>query len=118
MARSAVLLLIIDRIKNNTGILTGKLFDYLAVGKPILGIGPIDGDAARILQETGHHMVEYEDVQGCQKVLRELYEDWREGIERPPFRIDRGPLWMYTRRYLTQRLAGVLDQVQEAATST
>jgi glycosyltransferase involved in cell wall biosynthesis len=52
MQNASVLLLIIPEIANNKGILTGKLFEYLATGKPILNIGPKDGDAAAILQES------------------------------------------------------------------
>jgi phospholipid N-methyltransferase len=44
--------MIIPEIQNNKGILTGKLFEYLATGKPILNIGPKDGDAAAILNEN------------------------------------------------------------------
>ena len=32
--------------------MTGKLFEYLATGNPILNIGPKDGDAAAILKEN------------------------------------------------------------------
>jgi glycosyltransferase involved in cell wall biosynthesis len=52
MQSSSILLMIIPEIENNKGILTGKLFEYLASGKPILNIGPKDGDAAIILTEN------------------------------------------------------------------
>ena len=52
MQSSSILLMIIPEIENNKGILTGKLFEYLASGKPVLNIGPKDGDAAIILTEN------------------------------------------------------------------
>jgi len=52
MINANVLLLIIPEIENNKGILTGKLFEYLATGNSILNIGPKDGDAATILREN------------------------------------------------------------------
>lgn len=52
MLKASILLLIIPEIENNKGILTGKLFEYLATGNPILNIGPKDGDAATILNEN------------------------------------------------------------------
>jgi len=52
MINANVLLLIIPEIENNKGILTGKLFEYLATRNPILNIGPKDGDAATILREN------------------------------------------------------------------
>ncbi|MCX7729393.1 MAG: glycosyl transferase family 1, partial [Bacteroidia bacterium] len=47
-AQSSALLLLINNAPNSKGILTGKLFEYLALQKPILAIGPTDGDAAHI----------------------------------------------------------------------
>jgi len=52
MFSSDMLLLVIPDIKNNKGILTGKLFEYLASKRPILLLGPTDGDAAKIVNET------------------------------------------------------------------
>jgi glycosyltransferase involved in cell wall biosynthesis len=48
---SDALLLLIPNVKNDKGILTGKLFEYLASRKPVIAIGPVDGDAARIIDE-------------------------------------------------------------------
>jgi glycosyltransferase involved in cell wall biosynthesis len=53
MMSSSVLLLIIPDHHSNRSILTGKLFEYLASGKPVLCLGPGDGDAAAILSESG-----------------------------------------------------------------
>jgi glycosyltransferase involved in cell wall biosynthesis len=50
MMNSSVLVLIIPLHKSNKSILTGKLFEYLAAGKPILCLGPVDGDAAEIIK--------------------------------------------------------------------
>ncbi len=44
-----VLLLIIPETKHAEGILTGKLFEYLASGNKIICIGPKHGDAAKII---------------------------------------------------------------------
>jgi glycosyltransferase involved in cell wall biosynthesis len=52
MNNSDLLLLIIPNTENNKGILTGKLFEYIATGNPIIYIGPEDGDALGILKKT------------------------------------------------------------------
>jgi glycosyltransferase involved in cell wall biosynthesis len=49
MSSSSALLLIIPSNKKNKGIVTGKLFEYMAVKRPILLLGPVDGDAASIV---------------------------------------------------------------------
>lgn len=65
MAGADMLLLVIPRIKNNEGIVTGKIFEYIACGKPVMGIGPVDGDAAGILHESGAgKMFDYNDHEG------------------------------------------------------
>lgn len=51
MQTAHVLLLIIPDAPGAEGILTGKLFEYIGSGRPVLGIGPGDGDAAKILRE-------------------------------------------------------------------
>jgi glycosyltransferase involved in cell wall biosynthesis len=40
-------------VMTDAASLTGKLFEYLATGKPILAITPADGEVARVLRETG-----------------------------------------------------------------
>lgn len=57
MQRARVLLLSLNDAPNARGILTSKLFEYLAVGRPILAVGPDDGDAARVLKGTSHLLV-------------------------------------------------------------
>lgn len=49
MQRARVLLLPINDTPNSLGILPGKVFEYLSVGRPILAVGPSTGDIARVL---------------------------------------------------------------------
>ena len=51
MQTSDVLMLFIPNVPNNEGILTGKLFEYLAAGRKILLFGPESGDAMRLINE-------------------------------------------------------------------
>jgi glycosyltransferase involved in cell wall biosynthesis len=46
------LLLVIPNTSNNQSIITGKIFEYLAMRKPIICFGPKDGDAADIILNT------------------------------------------------------------------
>ena len=64
MKQSAVLLLAINNSSNAKGILTGKFFEYLASGRPILAIGPKSGDVSQILFESGAgEIVDYDENQ-------------------------------------------------------
>lgn len=51
MQAADMLLLLLPDQPENKGILTGKLFEYMASGKPVLMIGFPDGDAAKILNQ-------------------------------------------------------------------
>lgn len=50
--QSDLLLLAIPDTLDNKGIITGKIFEYISMKKPVLGVGPKDGDAAAILREV------------------------------------------------------------------
>ncbi|MFH1212580.1 MAG: glycosyltransferase family 4 protein, partial [Candidatus Neomarinimicrobiota bacterium] len=52
IVNSEILLLVIPDTFDNKGILTGKVFEYLATGNFILGLGPKNCDAARLIAET------------------------------------------------------------------
>jgi glycosyltransferase involved in cell wall biosynthesis len=77
---SQVLLLLINRSVNAKGILTGKIFEYLAAGRQILCLGPTDGDAAGILAETGAGLIsDYEDIQTLKTNILYYYNLFLEG---------------------------------------
>jgi glycosyltransferase involved in cell wall biosynthesis len=52
MASANMLLLVIPAGPGDDRILTGKLFEYIGVRRPILGLGPVNGDAAAIIRES------------------------------------------------------------------
>ena len=65
MLSSNLLLLIIPDHVSNKSIITGKIFEYMATGKPILCLGPQNGDAACILKEAGSgNTYDYYDIEG------------------------------------------------------
>lgn len=52
MINAGILLLLIPKVPQNEGILTGKLFEYIGSKSPILAIGPKNGDVEGIIKET------------------------------------------------------------------
>lgn len=74
---SDALLLLIPNSSENKGILTGKLFEYLGSKKPIIGIGPQEGDAAKIIANcNAGKMIQFGDVEELSNYLNQLYEKW------------------------------------------
>jgi glycosyltransferase involved in cell wall biosynthesis len=60
-------------------VLSGKVFEYLAAGRPILAVVPPDGAAAALIRETGAGVVVApDDAEGIEGALAEMharYED-------------------------------------------
>src|SRR5207249_6968796 len=73
----ALLLLIPDADGRGKGVLSGKVFEYLAAERPILAAVPPDGAAAELIRETGAGVVvDPEDVDGLAQALRDLHVEW------------------------------------------
>jgi len=80
MLASDVLLLIIPDVPHNAGILTGKLFEYMGSRRPVLGFGPVDGDAAGIIRRCQiGRMFGYEDIEAAAKWLSSLFRQKKAG---------------------------------------
>ena len=76
----ALLLLIPEAGGRGRGVLSGKVFEYLAAERPILAAVPPDGAAAELLRETGAAIVAPpDDVEAIRAALAELVERWRAG---------------------------------------
>lgn len=110
--RSQVLLLLINNTPNAGAIITGKLFEYLAVSRPILGIGPVDGDAAKILNETSAgEMLDYNDIESVKSIVMQYYQLYKLG----KLSISAKSVDHYSRRELTRTLTQTLNQLSNHA---
>jgi glycosyltransferase involved in cell wall biosynthesis len=70
----ALLLLVPEAGGRGRGVLSGKVFEYLAASRPILAAVPTDGAAATLIRETGAGVVVApDDVAGLRVALEELY---------------------------------------------
>lgn len=105
LKKTNALLLIIPRMDQNEGILTGKLFEYLGSGKRIIGIGPSQGDAARIIRECGSgDMFDYEKPAAIRKYLVSIMEE--AAIK--PFEPDWQKIMHYSRRSQANMIAQLI----------
>jgi hypothetical protein len=89
---------------------TGKIFEYLAAGRPILALVEPSGAAAELLTRAGRQsqVVPRESIDGAVAALR-------RAINQPRSLECRQPHWLseYRRDRLAQRVARVLDSVVE-----
>jgi len=103
-----VLLLLIPNVKNNKGILTGKLFEYLKAKRPILAIGPEKGDLATILQETNSGVIVNFDAEEKLKLeIEALYQKYKED----KLTVNFNNIEKYHRKELTKKLAFILKSL-------
>jgi len=102
MLSSTILLLIIPDHKSNKSIITGKLFEYIASARPILCLGPSDGDTAEIIKscEAGKTF-NYDDIN--------LIEDFiLASIHKEPHR-DQNKGSIYSRKELSGKISEILN---------
>lgn len=105
MSESQILLLVIPDSPGNEGILTGKLFEYMATGNYVLGIGPVNGDASEILNETGAgKMFGYND--DLKSIIFDQFNKWQTGVTNS---INETALLQYSRKNLTAKLVKVFE---------
>jgi glycosyltransferase involved in cell wall biosynthesis len=76
----ALLLLIPEAGGRGRGVLSGKVFEYLAAERPVLAVVPEDGAAAQLIRDTGAGIVVGpEDVPAIRSALLTLHAKWRDG---------------------------------------
>lgn len=105
--QSQLLLLTIDDVLLNELIITGKVFEYITTGNPILGIGPLNGDASQILSNTSTGtMIDYSDTDSMKSFIMACYRKWQNGEMNNG--INSFP--QYERSYLTKQLADIFNE--------
>jgi glycosyltransferase involved in cell wall biosynthesis len=105
---AALLLLCINHYPAEKEMLTGKLFDYICSGRPILNVGPVDGDAAEIIRETNTgETFSRTDKAAIKKYLSDCFEQFRKGA----LTIYPRNLEKFSRKELTRNLAKILSTV-------
>lgn len=106
--KSQVLLLAVNNVPSAKGIITGKIFEYLQAKRPILAIGPKDGDLAEILAKTNAGViVDFDDKKQLKKEIIQLYADYKKGN----LSINSNNIEQYHRKKLTEQLSIILKQV-------
>jgi len=107
MMNADSLLLIIPNVENNKGILTGKLFEYIATGNPIICFGPKDGDAAEIIFETNCGKT-FDYKESASGFIAELVDSKKDNRR---FTADENRISKYSRKNLTKELSDIFNEL-------
>lgn len=84
-----------------------KTYEYLATGRPILGVMPDEGIAANLVRETGtSRLVGFDDPSRIAEGLLAYWQTWQAG-GLPTHRVD---VSRFAQTRLTNQLAGVFDE--------
>lgn len=101
-----LLLLLINKEGNFKGVLTGKLFEYLAAKRPVLGFGTTDSDAAKVLSDVGAgKMIAFTDKAETKKVILEYYSQYKSDS----LTINSSSVEKYSRKSLTEEFVNLLN---------
>lgn len=110
--RADILLLLVNSFDPDSplkdpakGILTGKIFEYLACRKPILAIGAVGGEVDDLLKETGSgHLFDFADAKGIAEFI--------QAVKRGEFKVANRAIESYSRRSLAGKMGELLDGIK------
>ena len=106
LCKSQVLLLPLNNTPNVKGILTGKMFEYIALQRPILAIGPTDADFAEILRETNSGIsLNFDDLPGIKNALQNYFNLFNEN----KLMVKPGAYEKYSRKNLAKQFVNLIQ---------
>ena len=106
--RASLLILPLRKEPEYKAVLPGKLFEYLASWRPVLGIGQPDGAMSLILNTTKTGVVlDWEDEKSIARFIDLCWKNHLEGR----LTVDDADISAYTRRNLTRRMAQLFEKL-------
>ncbi len=110
MLESADLLLLIgDTSSGAADYIPGKLYEYMAMGRPILAL-QVDGEAQRIIET--HHLgtvAHPQDKEAIKRAYLDLYQGWRD--KKLPTKTKSVQIEVFNRRFQAYQLAELMDSL-------
>ncbi|MCF7911180.1 MAG: hypothetical protein K9M99_01525 [Candidatus Cloacimonetes bacterium] len=107
MKSASLNLIFLEKLADYKGHIPGKIFEYIAVQRPVLGAGDATGDTAQIIANSGCGKV-YAAESDWLEIFNNAYNDWQNGKEPE---IDREYINQFHRRQLTAKLAEFFGEI-------
>ena len=106
LSKSQVLLLPLNDAPNVKGILPGKMYEYMALRRPIIALGPTDADYAGILRETNAGTpLNFDDVKGIKETLHNYFQLFKAN----KLEVESGAYEKYSRKILAAWFVGLIQ---------
>lgn len=106
MIEADVLLLILDPVER-PAVLTGKLFEYLRAGKPILALAHQNSEAAKMIVKYQIGEIVDPNPDAFKKEVQKMYQKWQKN----DLKISHLALEKYTRKNLTENLTKIFENL-------
>lgn len=108
--KSNILLLLLNNTPNIKGVVTGKIFEYIASGTPVLCIGSAHGDAAKIINNTeAGKAFDFNDESGIAEYLINQFQHFLKNTNNQNF--DEEKIKKFSRKELTNSLKKVINSL-------
>lgn len=109
---ASLLILPLRKEPEYKAVLPGKLFEYLASRRPVLGIGQEDGAMARILYKTKAGVVyDWDNRSGMESYIDSCWESFKKGS----LENEEGRIAQYSRKVLAGRMAALMESLLEGS---
>lgn len=106
--QASLLILPLRKEPEYKAVLPGKLFEYLASWRPVLGIGQPDGAMSMILNNTKTGLVlDWEDKKSIARYIDLCWEKHLKGC----LTVENADISQFTRRNLTKRMAELFEKL-------
>lgn len=110
LQRSPVLLLPLNDTPNISGVVPGKLFEYMGAQRPILCIGKTDGDAARIIKgANAGELIDFNESEKLMQVIKKMFDNYERGT----LEVKSSDYRKYGRDKLAGEIAMALDEISK-----
>lgn len=108
MMQTNMLLLVIPEFQGDKGNIPGKLFEYLRAMKPIINIGPKEGESADLIRETNTgDTFDRSEVDQIVDYIQKRYTQWSKGYD-PIDEMDKSKINLFSREQGAQQLADII----------
>lgn len=109
-SKSDILLLLLNNTPNIKGVVTGKIFEYIASGTSVLCIGSADGDAAKIINDTqAGKAFDFDDEAGIEEYIKNQFINSIQKDSNQNY--NDAKIKKYSRMELTKSLYKVINSV-------
>lgn len=108
--KASVMLLLVTQSERNRRIIPGKTFEYMRTGKPILALGPEDGEVAGIITHTNTGtVISYDNFEKIYNTILYFYNLWvKNKLKINPIS---NTILSYSRKNLTKKLVNVFENI-------